>query len=134
MTSTRWWSSAHPTAERANSCGTYFDYKCYRIRTEGISEHNLDLHAVLYTRRPLKFSSKRGFNLFAENWTHYPLLSTPIPLTTGLGRRIDIKRSRSTQSVHIRHGRRHQLLVHARNLCGGVHAALEQGGGRVSSI
>ena len=74
----------------------YFDYKnyiCYRIRTEGITDRKLDLHAVLYTGRPLRYSPQRGFNLFVENATYLPLMSTPILLTTGLGRRIDIKRS-----------------------------------------
>ena len=74
----------------------YFDYKyyiCYRIRTEGITDRKLELRAVLYTGRPLKFSPQRGFNLFVENATRLPLMSTPILLTIGLGRRIDIKRT-----------------------------------------
>ena len=74
----------------------YFNYKyyiCYRIRTEGITDRKLDLHAVLYTGRSLVFSPQHGFNLFVENSTRMPLMSTPILLTTGLGRHIDIKRT-----------------------------------------
>ena len=74
----------------------YFDFKnyiCYRIRTEGIADRKLDLHAVFYTGPPMMFSPQRGFNLFVENATRYPLMSTPTLLTTGLGHRIHIKRT-----------------------------------------
>ena len=78
----------------------YFDYKnyiCYRIRTEAVEDRKLDLHAVFYTGPALKISPQRGFNLFVENATRYPLLSTPTMITTGLGRRIDIKRTEYEQ-------------------------------------
>ena len=72
----------------------YFDYNylsCYRFSTErDKSSDKLELDAVLYTGRPLQYSLQRGFRLFVDDEEHYPLLSTPILVTTGLGRRIQL--------------------------------------------
>ena len=74
----------------------YFDYKyfnCYRFKNNQIKDNKLELKAVLYTGKPLWISSQYGLNVFIESSTHYPLLSTPIFLTPGLGRHIVVRRN-----------------------------------------
>ena len=76
---------------------SYFDYKyfnCYRFKNDQITDDNtLVLTAVLYTGKPLWISPQHGFFVFIEDSTHYPLLSTPILLTPGLGRHIIVRRN-----------------------------------------
>ena len=75
----------------------YFDYKyynCYRIKTNFAStQKKLTISAVLYTGRPLRISPQRGFQLFVEESRQYPLLSSPVLLSTGFGKHIRVSRN-----------------------------------------
>ena len=74
----------------------YFDYKyynCYRIKTENVNAQKLTINAVLYTGRPLRIAPQRGFYIFIENSTSYPLISPPILLSTGFGKQIKVSKN-----------------------------------------
>ena len=80
---------------------TLFSYKrfnCFRFKNDKTTEsQSLQLKAVLYTGKPLRVSPQPGFYLFIENATSYPLLSTPILLSTGYGRHIKVRRNSYNQ-------------------------------------
>ena len=74
----------------------FFNYKyfnCYRFKTDQVTEKKFVLKAVVYTGKPLRISQQRGFYLFIESDKSYPLLSTPIFLSTRSGRHIEVKKN-----------------------------------------
>ena len=77
---------------------SYKRFNCFRFKNyQTFESKSLELKAVLYTGKPLYISPQPGFYLFIENAASYPLLSTPILISTGYGRHIKVKRNSYNQ-------------------------------------
>ena len=85
-----------------NACefDIFFSHKylnCYRFQNGIPTDNKFEFTAVLYTGKPLIILPQHGFYLFIENDKSYPLLSTPIVLSTGYGKHIKVKKNSYNQ-------------------------------------
>ena len=76
---------------------TYKYFNCYRLKNNMMRESRFEFTTVLFSGQPVRVSPQRGFYLFIENSKSYPLLSTPILLSTGYGRHIKVNKNSYNQ-------------------------------------